>query len=280
MSGKQLQMKSGIFYVCLFVLLILRFPMVILPCYGLLPISKEAGLTIFEIGTYPLTALMILLKRDCLEKYHIDRLALGLLVFAPLGCFVTQGIFQSGWRELPLSTYVNAGFALLFLTALLIWRPDLPRRGGKTMWKWVVIAILVALCESVVWGYLVRIQRIIPSDMRIDLPKEAFRAFLLIFPQLSTAAAMEEPLFRGFLWGVLKDRGWKELWIWLFQALLFMLGHIYYLGINNYSFFLVVPLGALVLGLAAWKSRSIGTSILIHGISNSFGGNFFFLLWR
>lgn len=269
-----------LFLLCLIGLLILRFPVIILPSFGLLSISRGTGLMLFEIGTYPLTALMILLKRDCLERYHIDRLALGLLVFAPIGCFAARGILQKGWGELPVSTYVNGAFALLFLPALLIWRPALPPKRARETWRWVGVAVLVGIAFAAVEGYLIHFQRAIPPEVRIYLPGEAARAALLIFTQLSTAAALEEPLFRGFLWGELRERGWREERIWLFQALLFTLGHIYYLGRANLSLFVIVPLGALVLGLAAWRSRSIGTSMLIHGIGNSLGGNFFPLLWR
>ena len=89
--------------------------------------------------------------------------------------------------------------------------------------------------------------------------------------QIDYAAAAEEPLFRGFLWGRLRQRGWKEHWILLFQALLFAVGHVYYVGNRNVSAFLVVPLGALALGLVAWKTRSIGASMITHGIVNGFG---------
>ncbi len=271
---------NRLFLLCLSGLLLLRFPVIILPCYSLLPISKDMGLMLFQIGTYPLTAVMILLKRDCLEKYHIDRLSLGLLVFAPLGCFVTQGILQGGWSELPVSTYVNGIFALLFLLAFLIWKPVMGNGERRRMGRWVSLAIIVALCESLAIGWLIHFQRPIPPEAQIYLPGEAVRAVLLIFTQLSTAAALEEPLFRGFLWGALRDRGWREVHIWLFQALLFMMGHIYYLGTANLSFFVIVPVGGLILGFAAWGSRSIGISMLIHGIGNSLGGNFFPLLWR
>ena len=181
---------------------------------------------------------------------------------------------------MPVSTYVNGAFALLFLLALLIWRPVLPPKRVKETWRWVGVAVLVGIAFSAVTGYLIHFQRIIPPEVRIYLPGEAVRAVMLIFVQFSTAAALEEPLFRGFLWGELREWGWKENHIWLLQTLLFTLGHIYYLGSANLSLFVIVPLGALILGFMAWKSRSIGISMLIHGIINSLGGNFFTLLWQ
>ena len=85
---------------------------------------------------------------------------------------------------------------------------------------------------------------------------------------LGYAAATEEPLFRGFLWGHLRLAGWREGWIWLFQALLFMLGHIYYLPQLPVSFWVIVPLGGLIQGLLVWKSRTIVASMAAHGLSN------------
>lgn len=273
MKGKAL---DRFFLICLVGLLILRFPVLILPRYGLLPIAKDAATAVFQIGTYLLTAVMVVLKRDSLAEYHIDRLALSLLILAPIGCLVTQRLLWD-WNAFPASTYVNAGLSVLFLIALLIWRPTMPHKGTGFALKWVAAAIFVGACLSFVVSYFIHFQIDVPPG--ILMSARVPRAILLIFTQLSTAAALEEPLFRGFLWGILKARGWKEIWIWLFQTLLFMLGHIYYLGSFNYSFFLVVPLCALVLGLAAWRSRSIGTSMIAHGIINSLGGNLFVFLW-
>lgn len=271
--------SERIFLILLVGLLVLRFPVLLIPHYGLLPISKETALMFFENGTCLLTAIMVLLKRDALADYHIDRFALVLLTLAPIGLCLSEYLLR-GWEHVQLSGWVNAGISIGLLLALLVWKPALPKRGaGKTL-LWVGIAIAVGLLWSVVAGYLIHLQRGAQSLVGMALPQMIFRAFVAIFIQLGNAATIEEPLFRGFLWGFLKERRWKEKWIWLFQALLFMLGHIYYLGSANYSFFLVVPLGALLLGWMAWRSGSIGTSMIVHGIGNSLAGNLFsFLRW-
>ena len=77
----------------------------------------------------------------------------------------------------------------------------------------------------------------------------------------------EEPFFRGFLWGALRRAGWEDVWIWAFQAALFWLAHIYWLGRSPVSFW-VVPLGGLVFGILAWRSRSIAVSMVAHGLVN------------
>jgi hypothetical protein len=42
--------------------------------------------------------------------------------------------------------------------------------------------------------------------------------FYAVLSQMTNAAVFEEPLFRSFLWGHLQIAGWKNGWIWLFQA--------------------------------------------------------------
>ncbi len=89
--------------------------------------------------------------------------------------------------------------------------------------------------------------------------------------QVGYAGAAEEPLFRGFLWGALHKAGWRDVWIWLFQAGLFILAHMYYIGRAPISFFILLPVGLLALGLVAWKTRGISTSLATHGTTNAFG---------
>ena len=135
--------------------------------------------------------------------------------------------------------------------------------------------MLIGGALAIVSGFLLSFQVQKPLDLS-RFPSAGRLLYEALY-QLDYAAAAEEPLFRGFLWGGLRRCGWKDHWIWLFQALLFAVGHVYYVGVYNISAFLVVPLAALVLGLAAWKTRSIGTSMIVHGITNGFGNALVYL---
>ncbi|WP_291568852.1 MULTISPECIES: CPBP family intramembrane glutamic endopeptidase [unclassified Clostridium] len=88
--------------------------------------------------------------------------------------------------------------------------------------------------------------------------------------QFNYAAISEESLFRGFIWGYLCKFKWKESWILIFQSTIFMIGHIYYLGSYPIFIFIRTFIGAFVLGIIAWKSRSIANSMVAHSIINSF----------
>ena len=254
--------KSHIFIFLLVGLLILRFPLLLL--LPQLPISKEFGLALFQSGSYLLIALLILLKRDSLSDYYIDRLALALILLAPTGKIIICAVFQF---PIELDAWLGVAISACLLVALLLLRPKLHQNVVSRGLLWVLIAMAVGIGLGIVGGFFLKLQNPEFQTLPFQLP-QAVQGF---FIQLANAAAPEEPLFRGFLWGFLKKLHWKELWIWLFQALLFVLGHLYYLGVSNYSFFLLVPMGALVLGLLAWRSRSIGTSMIAHGLTNSLG---------
>ena len=92
---------------------------------------------------------------------------------------------------------------------------------------------------------------------------------MIFLYHLGFAPLNEEPLFRGFLWGTLRQLKWKEIWIWLFQAVLFTLAHIYFASQYPLLFWLYIPGAALLLGLLAWRSRSIAGGILAHAMINA-----------
>jgi membrane protease YdiL (CAAX protease family) len=84
------------------------------------------------------------------------------------------------------------------------------------------------------------------------------------------AAVMEEPLFRGFLWGYLRIAKLNNFWIWIFQALFFTAGHVYYLPSEPLgTWFIRMILPALLLGLIAWGAKSIFASMVTHGTFNA-----------
>jgi len=247
----------------LFGLLFLRFPFLILVLFDKIPISKVIGSNVFQDGTYLLTAMLIFVKRDSLSEYNMDFTALFIFMIAPVAkiiseYFLNANMIQSDW-------WLQIAISICLLIALLLYRPKLHKRGIKEILLWLLIAVAVGICSGLLMGYITSLQSSEHSATQPTIPL----LINLFFIQLGSAAAVEEPLFRGFLWGFLKNQHWNEYLIWLFQAALFMFGHIYYFGVNNFSFFIIVPFSALMFGLCAWRSRSIGTSMIVHGFYNS-----------
>ncbi len=131
-------------------------------------------------------------------------------------------------------------------------------------WWWILVAIFAGMAWAILWN-------------TVNGYSEAFHLKSLIFPPLyflAYAGVTEEPLFRGFLWGLLRRAGWRDVWAWLLQTGLFALAHIYYLRQTPLAFWVIVPSGALLLGLLAWRSRSIATSLVAHGFCNGIGIGF------
>lgn len=258
-----LKRERALFWILLGGLLFLRFPWLILG--GFLIPGDNVVIVAYELGTCLLTFLLLFLERKRLEEYHIDSLALVLLLVAPVAILIGS---KTGGYALP-GQAVKAALAVILLVALLIRRPVLPRRGAGRTAGCIGVAVLAGAIMAVVSGLLLTFQLREMVDVSA-LPSVGRLSYGVLY-QIDYAAAAEEPLFRGFLWGRLRKCGWKDHWIWLFQALLFAVGHAYYVGSSNVSAFLLVPLGALSLGFVAWKTRSIGASMITHGIINGFG---------
>lgn len=88
--------------------------------------------------------------------------------------------------------------------------------------------------------------------------------------QLGSAAINEEPLFRGLLWGQLRQAGWKEIWIWLVQAGIFTLAHgSLWMSTDIVPWTLFYFAGGLAFGLIVWRARSIAPSMAAHAVFNT-----------
>ena len=90
-------------------------------------------------------------------------------------------------------------------------------------------------------------------------------AFLTLIPVKSVIAVGEEVFFRGVLQEGLRARGATPLQIVSASAILFFAGHAYHPPIYWAA---ILPYG-LILGLVAFKTRSIWPSTLAHAMGNA-----------
>ena len=226
----------------------------------------------FQIGTYLLTAILIYWERHRLAIFHIDRLALSIIIlFKPI-----QTIILSVWK------IENAALAFPKWSSLIIWiisigliialcrsRASLPKFTMKSFY-WLLIGLIVGFFTVLLLAYPASLQ----WGQTITLNAERLSSILKAIPrdavyQMGYAAVSEEPFFRGFLWGFLAQARWREKWIWLFQALLFVIGHLYNLPKYPVSFWVIVPVCGLVLGGLVWRSKTISSSMAAHAIINT-----------
>jgi len=229
----------------------------------------------FEIGTYFLVAAFLILEVHSLKDYHITPMAAWIIIlFKPI-----ETLILGGWQVVDS----QASFALAFpkTPAVFIWanavilflflRPVLIQKGAIQRQDWI------ELLAGLMVGLLIAVLTAIPAAFTVGSsnPVKSAGIWIAIFSGISTipyqfgyAAISEEPVFRGFLWGWLRKVGRRDVWIWLFQAGLFTLAHLYYLKSAPLMFWFSVPLGGLVLGWLAWRYRSIAVSMAAHGVVN------------
>jgi hypothetical protein len=232
---------------------------------------------VYEIGTYLLTASLIWIERDRLADFHIDKLALTIIIVCkPLETIL---LALSWGRTKPLALPHLGGvmiwaIAIALAVAMRRHLAKLPCIRGHSL-RWFAIGVAV--------GIIVAIFQAWPMSFQVDksdLTRSPWAAGALspvsivttFIYQLGYAATDEEPLFRAFLWGYLLKLGWRDSRILFFQAALFSLAHIYYFfqGLPV-SFWLIVPLDSVILGLLVWRSRTIAASMAFHGAGNALG---------
>ncbi len=232
----------------------------------------------YEVGTYILVAVFLVLLRNSLEEYHITNLAIWMvIIFKPVETLILTGLntIDSG-VNLPLALPKVPGILIwvIALGLLAVFRKQILRRGSvsRVEWRWLLVGGLVGLAVVLITAFPMSFQvGPLDPDARLSVFSSLLLGVATIPYQIGYAAISEEPVFRGFLWGYLRKIGWRDLWIWLFQGLLFVLAHLYYIKSEPISFWFIVPLIALVTGWLAWRSRSIVTSMSAHGVINGLG---------
>jgi len=251
----------------LIMLLFLRIPYTIAIIY-FLQIENQYGAAVYEVCTYILTAFLIWWERGGLAEFNIDKSALVMiLLFRPF-----QTLILSYWRvESPL---VFPGFPSLMIWAasialgVSVWRSGVKfTHLTASTWMWLGIGIGAGICVSILENFA-SFRSILSSNQSAFFPLVVKSTSLNLLYHLGFAAINEEPLFRGFLWGVLRQRKWNEGWILIFQTILFTCAHVYFAKQFPLLFWVFIPGAALLFGLLTMGSRSISPAILAHGMIN------------
>jgi membrane protease YdiL (CAAX protease family) len=244
--------------VLMILLLLMRFPLLILAQFGF--IDNTISVVVFLTGTYLCTGVLLCRNLATLDQYCISLPALVLFLISPILAIISN--------PSDMTALVRMAMAVAF--AIYLFRNKTLRNTVKNSIRailWNDLFVLVSISVStVLFAYL----RGFSGTESAVSPSMLVTGFLF---QLSFAAVMEEPLFRGFLWGSLRQAGIKEGWICVIQAALFWLAHIYYFN-TGINFWVVVPIASLVLGLVILKTKSISYSMVTHAALNSLGDVF------
>jgi membrane protease YdiL (CAAX protease family) len=233
--------------------------------YSGFPALGAAVTLVYYSTTYMVTAALIWREREHLADFYIGRVAVILfvagkpLILLAVALSLTPFLGLGDVMPFMILTPISIGLSWKLWRdkrSVLTDRPGLPR--------WMLLGLSAGSVLGALTGYLILLQSGRSSQL-MSLPL----VILLPLIQLTNAATYEEPFFRGFLWGLLSQRGWRTGTIWLFQAAVFWLSHIVYIVHFPISFWVIVPLMGLALGLITWRAQDIAPAMLAHGLIDS-----------
>lgn len=225
--------------------------------------------------TLILVSFFIIINYRDLKHYKFSKLSVWMILVFKLLSMATI-VLSSPNRPLvklfePLELLAVAALLGVALS-LRDWLFSQPLADPKE-WKWLGIAVLGGLLVVALSAYpqALQIRGMVPDFNRPSWSNLLLALIALPF-QIGYAGVFEDPIFRGILWGKLRQSRWGNLIILLFQTFLFSLAHIHYLPHQAYAFWVTVPLGGLMLGAVAWGSGSLAAPMLAHGIINNLIG--------
>ncbi|TFG32023.1 CPBP family intramembrane metalloprotease [Candidatus Thorarchaeota archaeon] len=246
--------------------------------------APEWWFHMYILITIAIISMLILWERNSLTTYHVDLTALVILIpLMMIGSYMATieiygGFGYSGfsWRWWIDARILFLPIGLALFLGLLLSCIAKKRAGNLSIREMALVYICNQNRKGLIFGVVVGIVvGLILGTLEsmlfpvVRIPISLFEIVTLLMYQLINAAAVEEPVFRGFLWGHLRKRGMKDSHVFIFQALLFWIAHIYYLSVLPLSMFLIVPLGSFILGFIVWRTHSIGASMLTHGLVNT-----------
>lgn len=216
----------------------------------------------YIVATYIVTALLIWRTRRHLSEYRVGKLAVSLFILSVPYQLLLGWLKFSIVSPFPLMQLLMLPAAFWLAVALLRDKEARPS-NPPALGRWLLLGTATGIFGGSLVGLLISLQSETLVNLDALLPM-----MLLPTVQISIAAVSEEPLFRGFLWGYLQKLGWQDRRIWLFQAFLFGVAHLYYLPLGDYFSFVTAFLGGLVIGWVGWKAQDIAASMLAHGFFN------------
>lgn len=208
----------------------------------------------YNSTAFILTALIIWLNRHRLATLNIDRPFIGALIIG--------GVFYS-LRTTPNNVGILVGIAAgmifwAYTENQFVFRNPIPYPRGTGLL--ILFSILLALAPVILF----------PSPLKTTLSLPVFiTTFLGVLQSYLVLNVFEEVIFRGALWAYLQSFGLSERVAFLTQAILFWIAHHRFLLLDHqYSFWVAAPCIAILLGLLAWRSKSLTPSLIGHFLFN------------
>lgn len=214
------------------------------------------------LGYICVMLLIFSVGRD-LKTYHLERFSLLLLIIFP-GFLSPVPSRIPGW---VLFLFMIVPFGIAILLYLRLRRlDDLPDGKLLDLAKYIILGTSIAILFFLLANLFGAAN---PIDIG-NLPQESLLSFIdQLIGSLTTSAAIEETLFRGFLLGCLLHKKGLRPWLAItIQALVFWLPHTYQYN-NPIVLQALIPLFGITAGWLTVKSKNITSGIVAHAIYNS-----------
>jgi hypothetical protein len=156
-------------------------------------VSEPLYLLLMSMGL----STLILIEVNNLQEFHIDKFTIITFI---LGVLLIAAAGFTGQLCSPIIGVVGIAIIIVFLVK----KPNIPR----TNLRWTVIGILLSSLSVALLAIVeiyVRPNRL-PSEL---LQKPIVPTVLGVILRQFSGVSLEELLFRGFLWGYLRQFGWK-----------------------------------------------------------------------
>src|SRR5258706_1125050 len=203
---------------------------------------------------YILTATIIWLNRHRLVGLNIDRPF--VVVFILGGALYA---LRTTSNNIGVLVGITAGLIFwAYQNNLFVFKNPVPYPKGTGLL--ILLSIILALAPVLRFGLILK-------------PLLNFQTFIATFmgslQSFLAIIVVEEVIFRGALWAYLQSLGLSEKPSFYTQAFLFWIAHhrILLLG-HQYSFWVAIPCMSILLGLLAWRSKSLTPSTIGHFLFN------------
>jgi membrane protease YdiL (CAAX protease family) len=213
---------------------------------------------LFVLIMFLIVFILITVEKFHLDEYHVDKFSIYIII-------VFGGFLRPIRTEEPLFTLALTISFTLMGVILIVYslKKKIILTTPPHLIYWIVISLLISYLE-----YLFVENLLIPSA--INQSHISFlNSLYTVDYELSNVVISEELFFRGFLWGGLRNGGYKNVNILLVQAFLFMVAHINFNQLRTITAFLLVFIQGIIYGIFAWKSKSILPGIIIHTFHNT-----------
>jgi len=202
---------------------------------------------------YILTATIVWLNRHRLAALNIDR---PFIIAVMLG-----GTLYAFYLTPSIGVFVGMTAGFIYVAdqyKLFVFSIPVPYPKGTGML--ILLSIPLALAPVLLFRLTVKTPLSLPTFIADIFGYLQYDLALIVF---------EEVVFRGALWAYLRSLGLSEQTAFYVQAFLFWIAHhrILVLG-HQYSFWVAVPCVSILLGLLAWRSKSLTPSTIAHFMFN------------